>query len=71
MTKLKLKLIYDRRSVGQFVLVSYPFGINKQILISLSGHSLSSSFCTVTSLTRGEVCNLQCNHALVRVAQDP
>jgi hypothetical protein len=45
MFKFKFKLYYDRRSVGQFVLVSGP--------------------------KTNWVSNLQCNHALVRVAQDP
>jgi hypothetical protein len=31
--------------------------------------NLRSCFCGVLSLTRGRVCNLQCNHPMVRVAQ--
>jgi hypothetical protein len=33
--------------------------------------NLRSCFCGVLSLTRGRVCNLQCNHSMVRVAQNP
>jgi hypothetical protein len=32
---------------------------------------LLSCFCGAPSLTRGRVCNLQCNHTMVRVAQNP
>jgi hypothetical protein len=30
-----------------------------------------SCFCGAPSLTRGQVCNLRCNHSMVRVAQNP
>jgi hypothetical protein len=30
-----------------------------------------SCFCGARSLTEGRVCNLQCNHSMVRVAQNP
>jgi hypothetical protein len=33
--------------------------------------NLRSCFCGTPSLTRGLVCNLQYNHSMVRVAQDP
>jgi hypothetical protein len=33
--------------------------------------NLRSCFCGAPSLTRGRVCNLQCNHSIVRVAQNP
>jgi hypothetical protein len=45
-------------------------GAHDQILIFFVWQFLSSS-CRAPSLTRGQVCNLQCNHSLVRVAQDP
>jgi hypothetical protein len=32
---------------------------------------LRSCFCGVPSLTRGRVCSSQCNHSMVRVAQNP
>jgi hypothetical protein len=32
---------------------------------------LRSCFCGASSLTRGRVCSLQCNHSMVRVAQNP
>jgi hypothetical protein len=33
--------------------------------------NLRSYFCGSPSLTRGQVCNLRCNHSMVRVAQNP
>jgi hypothetical protein len=33
--------------------------------------NLNSSFCGTPSLTRERVCHLQCNHSMVRVAQNP
>jgi hypothetical protein len=33
--------------------------------------NLRSCFCWVPCLTGGRVCNLQCNHSMVRVAQNP
>jgi hypothetical protein len=33
--------------------------------------NLRSCFCGVPSLTRRRVCNLQCKHSMVRVAQNP
>jgi hypothetical protein len=38
------------------------FGARDQILISLSGNCYLSFSCRAPSLTRGRVCNLQCNH---------
>jgi hypothetical protein len=49
MLKLKLKLIYDRRSVGQSVLVT-------RFLFSV--WRLQVSWCVAPSLTRGWVCNV-------------
>jgi hypothetical protein len=48
-----------------------PFAINDQILSSLSDNYFLSSSCRTPSLTRGRICNLQCNRAQVRVVQDP
>jgi hypothetical protein len=55
--KLKLKLIYDRRSVGQSVLVS---GSHLEPMTStfFSIWRLRISWCVAPSLTRGWVCNL-------------
>jgi hypothetical protein len=52
-SKLKSKLIYDRRSVGQSVLVS---GSHDQIFFSV--WRLWVSWCVAPSLTRGWVCNV-------------
>jgi hypothetical protein len=65
----KFKLYYDRPSVGQFVLVSGPLWGPWPDFKIFVWKLLSS--CRVPSLTRGRVSNLQCNHALVRVTQDP
>jgi hypothetical protein len=59
---------------GQFASTSClwaPLGtdIILYIVIFWVNHFLSSS-CQVPSLTSGRVCNLHCNHVLVRVAQD-
>jgi hypothetical protein len=48
--------------------VGSPFGAHKQILIFFVCQLLSSSR-RASSLTRGRVCNLKCNHAQVTVAQ--
>jgi hypothetical protein len=38
---------------------------------NVSVWNLESCFCGAPSLTRGRVSNLQCNHPMVRVAQNP
>jgi hypothetical protein len=38
---------------------------------NVTTRKLRSCFCGAPSLTRGRVCNLQCNHSVVRVAQNP
>jgi hypothetical protein len=48
-----------------------PCGADDQSLISLFDNYFLSFSCRAPSLTRGRVCNLQFNHSLVRVAQDP
>jgi hypothetical protein len=53
--KFKPKLYCDRRSVGHFVLISGPS-------LEQMTRFYSSSYRT-PSLTRGRICNLQCNHA--------
>jgi hypothetical protein len=68
------RLLYDWKSVSQNVLVS-------SILVGLATryYFLSECYCLkfavfiywAPSLTRGRVWNLQCNHSIVRVAQNP
>jgi hypothetical protein len=53
-----------------FLGVGSPFEAHDQILNFPVWHFLTSSR-RVPSLTRGRVCNLQCNHSQIRVAQDP
>jgi hypothetical protein len=48
-----------------------PFGTGDRTIISLSDNYFLSSSWKAPSLTRGRVCNFQCNHVLVRIAQDP
>jgi hypothetical protein len=55
--KLKLKLIYDRRSVGQSVLVSGSH-LEPMTIFLFSVWRLRVSWCVAPSLTRGRVCNL-------------
>jgi hypothetical protein len=100
---LKLKLLYDWRSVSQSVSMSScraPFWGRSQSRsyfttgsqsVSMSWYrvpmwdlrpdiiscrnvavwNLRSCIFGAPSLTRGQVCNLQCNHSMVRVAQNP
>jgi hypothetical protein len=39
--------------------------------MKVSVRKLRPCLCGAPSLTRGRVCNLQCNHSMVRVAQNP
>jgi hypothetical protein len=53
--------------------IEHPCGTCDQISLPV-GMLLSEicgPFCGAPSLTRGRVCNLQCNHSMVRVAQNP
>jgi hypothetical protein len=60
--KLKSKLIYDRQSIGQSVLVSGAhLGPVTNFSFSLQFPSDSCVFFVAPSLTRGRVCNLQYN----------
>jgi hypothetical protein len=63
-----VELSYGRRSVLQFVLVSgSPLGPWPHFILILSWWQLlCCSSCRAPSLTRGRVCNLQCNRWLVR-----
>jgi hypothetical protein len=52
--------------------IEHPCGTCNQILLPVG--VLLSEICdliSVSSLVRGRVCNLQCNHSMVRVAQNP
>jgi hypothetical protein len=57
---LKLKLIYDRRSFGQSVLVSGSH-LEPMTRFLFSVWRLRVSWCVAPSLTRGRVCNLLYN----------
>jgi hypothetical protein len=59
--KFKFKLYCDRRSFGQFVLVSCPFWSGWLDCISLSDNYFLSFPCRAPSLTSGRVYNLQWN----------
>jgi hypothetical protein len=74
----KSKLLCDwksvNQSVSQYVLVSSTL-----VGLATRYYFLSECCCLkfavlyllAPSLTRGRVCNLQCNHSIVRVAQNP
>jgi hypothetical protein len=55
--EVKLKLIYDRRSVGQPVLVSHSH-LKPITRFLFSVWQLRASWCGAPSLARGRVCNL-------------
>jgi hypothetical protein len=68
--ELKLKLICDRQSVGQFVWVSGPpMGpLTRFYLVLLfSADNYFIILPKASSLTRRRVCNLQWNHSLVPI----
>jgi hypothetical protein len=58
--KLKLKLNYDRQSVGQSVLVSGTSGTRDQFFFLFENYfrQLRDCYLVAPSLTRGRVCNL-------------
>jgi hypothetical protein len=60
-----------RLTVSQSVClgIEHPCGACDQILLPVG--MLLSEIYGAPSLTRGRVCNLQCNHSMVRVAQNP
>jgi hypothetical protein len=62
--KSKAKLYYDRQSVGQSLLVSGThLGPATNSSKNFFFRNLRVSYCGAPSLTRGRVCNLQCNDA--------
>jgi hypothetical protein len=71
------KLLYDCQSVSHSVSMSWcraPLWDLQPDITScryVSVWKLRSCFCGAPSLTRGRVCNLQCNHSVVLVAQNP
>jgi hypothetical protein len=70
----KPKLLYDWRSVNQYVLVTSPLWDLRPDITSfqmVAVWNLLYCLCGAASLTRGQVCSLQCNHSMVRVAQNP
>jgi hypothetical protein len=62
----------SRLTVSQSVClgIERPCGTCDQILLP-AVWNLRYCFCAAPSLTRGLVCNLQCNHSMVQVAQNP
>jgi hypothetical protein len=64
----------DGQSVSQQVLVSSTLWDLRPDITScpnVAVCNLRCCFCGAPSLTRGWVCKLQCNHSMVRVAQNP
>jgi hypothetical protein len=54
--------------------IEHPCGTCDQILFPVryvSVWNLRSCIYWAPSLTRGRVCNLQCNHSMVRIAENP
>jgi hypothetical protein len=66
---LKLKLICDRQTVGQFVWVSgLPMGpLTRFYLVLFSADNYLIILNKASSLTRRRVCSLQWNHSLVQI----
>jgi hypothetical protein len=61
-------------TISQYVLVSSPLWDLRPDIASywkVSVWKLWSCFCETPSPTRGRVCNLQCNHSVVWVVQNP
>jgi hypothetical protein len=70
LSKLKLKLICDRQSVGQFIWVSgLPLGPFTRFYLALlfSADNYLILLSKASSLTRKRVCSLQWNHSLVPI----
>jgi hypothetical protein len=66
LTSFEIRPFLETRQEVRLLLVTPLLGIENRVIFA----TLPSS-CRAPSLTRGRVCNLQCNHSLVRVAQDP
>jgi hypothetical protein len=71
-SKSKSKLLYDWQSVCMYW-YRVPLWDLRPDIISCRNvvWNLRSCIYGAPSLTRGRVCNLQCNHSIVRVAQNP
>jgi hypothetical protein len=70
----KSKLFYDWRSFSQYALVSRTFWdlhLDITSCRNVCAWKLRSSSCGTPSLRRGRVCNLQGDHSMVQVAQNP
>jgi hypothetical protein len=67
------KLLYDWQSVSMSWYRAPLWDLRPDIIScrSVAVWNLWSWFCGAPSLTRGRVCNLQCNHSMVRAAQNP
>jgi hypothetical protein len=66
----KSKLLHDCQSVSQYVLALWNLRPDITSCRNVAVCNLRSCFCGAPSLTRAPVCNLQCNHSVVRVAQN-
>jgi hypothetical protein len=78
-SSFEVRLLYDSRSVSQSVSQSVCLGIEHPSGLATRYYFLSECCCLkfavlflwAPSPTRGRVCNLQYNHWMVRVAQNP
>jgi hypothetical protein len=76
-SKSKSKLLWDWQSVSMSVSTSWywvPLCDLQPDIVScrnVAVWNLRSCIYWAPSLTRGRVCNLQCNHSIVRAAQNP
>jgi hypothetical protein len=71
--KSKSKLHYDWQSVSMSWYRVLLWNLRLDIIScrNVAVWNLRSCIYWAPSLTRGRVCNLQCNHSIVRVAQNP
>jgi hypothetical protein len=67
------KLLYDWRLVSMSWYRAPLWDLRPDITScrNVAVWNLRCCFCGAPSLTRGRLCNLQCNHSMVRVAQNP
>jgi hypothetical protein len=69
----KSKLLYDWQSVSMSWYRAPLWDLRPDIISCRNVAVSNSQSCIywMSSLTRGQVCNLQCNHSIVQVAQNP
>jgi hypothetical protein len=69
----KSKLLYDWQSVSMSWYQAPLWGLRSDIIScrNVAVWNLRSCICGAPSLMRRWVCNLRCNHSMVRVAQNP